>query len=124
MMVKLLLSLITTFLFVPLYAQIESGSYARGFIHLKDGRVIKGDYIYTSDLEKIQIVSQQSTFVLDASEVEFISKNRPPRIKQDKTDNFDEVVVSNNRFFNLSEMGLLVGNPENRPVSSFFMKRM
>ncbi|MFW9613557.1 MAG: hypothetical protein ACMV17_06825, partial [Macellibacteroides fermentans] len=42
----------------------------KGYIHMKDGSVVKGKYIYSSDLEKIRIMQGKESKIIDASEVE------------------------------------------------------
>jgi len=60
-----------------LYPRVE-----RGYIELKDGRILKGKYIYSPDFGKIRIVTFHESVVLDASEVVRITKKKPDQGKR------------------------------------------
>lgn len=86
--------------------------FERGYIYLKDGSVFKGSYLYSSDMNKIRINSGKNSMVLDASEVDKISRMRPAR-EYAGDDIPEEYSVQPPRFFNITDAGLLVGNPDN-----------
>lgn len=94
------------------YSQTTSGFYETGYVHLKNGTVLKGKYIYSNDLEKIQVISGKNTRVFQSSEVEMISKARPSK-KVSAESEFPEFVYSEPKLFNLTEAGILYGNPDN-----------
>lgn len=109
-MVLLVFSAVAVFAQSAYYQR--ASQFERGYIYLKDGSVFKGSYLYSPDMDKIRINSGRNSMVLDASEVEKISKMRPAReyagddIKEDFT-------VKPPRLFNITDAGLLVGNPDN-----------
>lgn len=92
--------------------QTVSGFYENGFVHLKNGTVLKGRYIYSSDLEKVRVVSGKNTWVFSASEVEMITKNRPSRQFSEQA-GFKDFTYVPSKYFNFSEVGILAGNPDN-----------
>ena len=88
--------------------------FEKGYIELKDGRVIRGEYIYSPELDKIRIYTGKESFVLDALEVIRITKKRPNANDAEKTKDLDDSyapIVKN--YFIWSELGVLVGNPDN-----------
>jgi len=109
---KVFLSVVVVFLAMTAVSQTATGFYENGFIHLKNGSILKGRYIYSSDLEKLRVVSGKNTWVFEASEVELITKNRPARRYSDEKES-EEYEVSPPKFFNLTEVGILAGNPDN-----------
>jgi len=109
---RIYFALIALFWLISVHSQNATGIYQRGFVHLKNGTILKGSYIYTPNMEKIQVVSGQNTYVFNASEVEFISKNKPPRIAPDQSETFNGSHALP-KFFNFTEVGILVGNPDN-----------
>ena len=52
-----------------LYPKVE-----RGYIELKDGRILKGKYVYSPDFEKIRIATANESIVMHASEVVRITR--------------------------------------------------
>lgn len=101
-------------------AGAQSGNLAifpkweRGYIELKDGRVIKGEYIYSSELDRIRISTGDESFVLNASEVERITKKRPTARQNEQENFFDESDTYHPKdYFIISELGVLPGNPDN-----------
>jgi hypothetical protein len=102
----LLLTIITA------HGQQAAGFFEKGYVHLKNGAVLKGRYIYSSDLQKIRVVTGKNTWVFDVSEVELVSRNRPARQFADDTD-FQLNTIEPPKLFSLTEIGVLAGNPDN-----------
>jgi hypothetical protein len=109
---KIIFAVIAILMVISAKSQTVTGFYENGYIHLKNGTVLKGRYIYSSDLEKLRVQSGKNTWVFDASEVELISKNRPSR-DYSGGEEFMEHTISPPKFFSLTEAGVLSGNPEN-----------
>ncbi|MFZ5431120.1 MAG: hypothetical protein ACOZDD_12870 [Bacteroidota bacterium] len=106
-----------TFVFALLFAMVSHGQapygvYERGYIHLKDGVVIKGRYLYSNDLEKLRVVSGRNTWIFNTSEVELVTSQRPAR-QYAPDPEFNEGFIQPSRWFSLSEIGVLAGNPDN-----------
>jgi hypothetical protein len=104
-------------LFVILLAKAVNGQsvdtfYEKGYVHLKNGTVLKGRYIYSNDMEKLRVVTGKNTWIFEASEVQMISRARPPR-QYAETGEFLESFIKPPRIFSLSEIGILAGNPDN-----------
>lgn len=79
----------------------------KGYVYLRDGTVIKGKYVYSAAMDKIRVVSGNESKVYDLSEVLKVSSRAP------------EPNESSKRFFNLTEIGLLPGNANNRYDAPF-----
>nr|WP_321377718.1 hypothetical protein [uncultured Bacteroides sp.] len=101
------------------YAQTEAQvvnypQFEKGYVYLKNGEIIKGKYIYSVNLDKIRVVSGNVSRVIDASDIEMISKSRKV-VKEEKMENGASIFVpSAKKFFNLTEIGLLIGNSDNK----------
>jgi hypothetical protein len=92
----------------PAYGQITY--FMRGYIHLKNGSVLKGKYLYSSNLDKIRVISGKNSWVLDAGEVDQITKSKPQMTPAlDSAFRYQDFLVS--EWFNISEIGVLVGDP-------------
>lgn len=87
----------------------------RGYIHLKDGSVLKGRYVYSSSMEKIRVTSDHSVRIFDAAEIEKITTKRPPYVFTDATETEKNLasVIPPSRWFNHTEIGVLAGSKEN-----------
>lgn len=109
---KIMLSVLAVLMGMSVVSQTVTGFYENGFIHLKNGTILKGRYVYSNDLEKLRVVSGKNTWVFEASEVELITKNRPDRRYSDDLEN-GETRLTPPKTFNLTEVGVLAGNPEN-----------
>ncbi len=90
------------------YPKIE-----RGYVELKDGRIIRGQYIYSSGFDKIRIMTGNESFVMDASEVVRITKRKPKAEKVVEKFDFEEDIQLIKNYFIFSELGVLPGNPDN-----------
>lgn len=85
----------------------------RGYIELKDGRIIRGQYLYSPEFDKIRIMTVNESFVLDASEVVRITKDKP-RVSRVKAESeFEREIPQTKSYFIFSELGILPGNPDN-----------
>lgn len=85
-------------------------TFEKGYIHLKDGRIIHGQYLYSAQLDKIRIIQDNTSFVMDASAVLKITKKKP---RPDKEEKKNDYVPKVKNYFILSELGMLLGNPDN-----------
>ena len=93
----------------PFYPKFE-----KGYIEFKDGRIIKANYLYSPEFDKVRIATGKESFVVDASQIVRITKKKPGSGRERK-----ETIVENrysesgkNHFF-FSELGVLPGNPGN-----------
>jgi hypothetical protein len=84
--------------------------FMRGYIYMKNGSVLKGKYIYSGSMDKIRVISGKNSWVFDASEVDRISTSKPQNSPlPDST--FQYADLPESKWFNISEIGLLVGDP-------------
>ena len=106
-------------------AQSESGYnpvvYDKGYVYLKDGSVLKGKYVYSSSLDKIRVVSGKNSWVFDSDQVLRTTKSKPPRILGNETakKEIPEFTIPLSKWFNLTEIGVIAGNKENRRPTPF-----
>lgn len=84
--------------------------YEKGYIYLKNGDVIKGKYQYSANLDRVLIVTEKGTFVMEADQIEKISREKPSKQIEEKSETYAYLPK---KYFNLTELGVLVGNPEN-----------
>ena len=101
------------------YAQTETQvvnypQYEKGYVYLKNGEVIKGKYIYSMNLDKIRVISGKESKIIDVSDIEMISKSRKSVKKESLEKQVSVFVPSSKKLFNLTEVGLLVGNSDNK----------
>lgn len=98
------------FLFMLLFS--FCGSFAqqnkRAVLHLKDGSVIKGRYISTSD-DKVVVRTGGSTVVINNSEIDSLS----PGVSSQKPVNVDK------NYFIKTSLGLLAGSKNNDDANAF-----
>lgn len=85
----------------------------RGYVELKDGRIIKGQYIYSPEFDKIRIMTGNVSFVLDASEVVRITKRKPKAERVVEEFDFEGDIPQIKNYFIFGELGVLPGNPDN-----------
>lgn len=109
---KIGLVICVTLFAMALYGQSHDVFYEKGYVHLKNGTVLKGRYIYSNDMEKIRIISGKNSWVYDAAEVQMVSSSRPVRQYADEV-GFPGNSITPPKFFVLSEAGILAGNPDN-----------
>ncbi|MDO5663928.1 MAG: hypothetical protein Q4G63_01565 [Bacteroidia bacterium] len=93
--------------------EVFSPKVEKGYIELKDGRIIRGEYIYSSELNKIRIITDNESFVMDASEVVKITKKKTVANKTEEESNLEENISKTKKYFIFSELGILPGNPDN-----------
>lgn len=89
--------------------------YQRGYIHLKDGSILKGKYAFSSSLEKVRVASDHQIQIFDAVEIEKITTRRPPQVFEDDPATRESLtaVVPPSPWFNHTELGVLAGNNDN-----------
>jgi hypothetical protein len=111
---KIYLLLIALFLAIsvsgqtPGYGQINY--FMKGYIYLKNGSVLKGKYLYSSSLDKLRVISGKNSWVIDASEVDRITKSKPQMTPAlDSAFRYQDFPLS--KWFNISEIGVMVGDP-------------
>ncbi len=100
--------MLALFFAFPLFAQLE-----KGYIHLKNGTVLKGKYQYSNDLNKLKVVSAGNIWVFDSAEIDSITTQRTGRINE------IENRMSGTGIFFHTEIGLLAGNSENSQPAPF-----
>jgi hypothetical protein len=107
-------------LIVFLFALQASGQYVnaptfyfeKGYVYLKNGSVLKGKYIYNNSMDKLRVISGKNAWVFNASEVDRVSKSRPFQAPiKDSIPRFD--ILPTSKWFNITEIGVLVGNGDN-----------
>ncbi len=84
----------------------------KGYVYLKNGRVLKGKYVYAPNLDKIRVISGRESFVFNVSEVEKVSKDKPDGVTVEKGQM--PFRYKPRKVFNLNELGLLIGNSDNQ----------
>ena len=100
-MKKLCLLLLGLVFLLPTFAQSE-----KGYIHLKNGSVVKGKYIYSADAEKVSVQSGGSLWMFDAAEIDSITSHCGGKLDY-ATGN------DNSKLFFRIELGVLAGNADN-----------
>ena len=105
-MKRLCLLMFAILIAFPVFSQLE-----KGYIHLKNGTVVKGKYQYSDG--KIHIVSAGNLWTFNANEVDTITGTRikSMQLMQDPT--------SVSSAFYRVEMGLLIGNSQNSQSAPF-----
>ena len=95
------------------YSQTETNypTYEKGYILLKSGEILKGKYYYSANLEKIIVITNEKTVILQADEVQKVTKAHPDKKRDEKV--IVNEVYKPSRFFNITEIGALPGNDEN-----------
>ena len=114
---SLLLLLVTTISAQTSYPNNYSG-YRRGYVFLKNGDILKGKYIYSSDMKKLEVISGNQVRIYESEDVERITKKSPLEMV-DSVHTFDQAEYKPSKFFNISEFGLLIGNQDNTIKSPF-----
>jgi len=93
---------------MPVVAQQE-----KGFIYMKNGTILKGKYQYSSDFEKLKVISAGNLWVFEAEEVDSITNVRAHRLNSFESGNL------NSPYFLRTEIGFLVGNADNSQAAPF-----
>lgn len=87
---------------------------------MKNGNILKGRYIYSADMAKLRVVSGKNAYIFDSSEVDMITRKRPARqFGEDSPDT--QGAYTQSRFFSLTELGVLAGNPDNSQSAPLVM---
>jgi hypothetical protein len=111
---KIFLFLIALFLAAEVSAQYTGSEpanyYRRGYIYMKNGSVLKGQYIYSSSLDKIRVISGKNSWVFDAGEVDRITRAKPRSVLP-KDSVFIPYALQESKWFNISEIGVMIGDP-------------
>lgn len=105
-MKKLGLFLFAVVLSIPLFAQLE-----KGYVYLKNGTVLKGEYQFDND--KLKVVSAGNIWVFDRAEIDRVLDNQAAR-KESIAESLDE-----NAVFFRAETGFLAGNADNSQSAPF-----
>ena len=101
-MKKLRLCLIAVLLTFSVFAQTE-----KGVVHLKNGTILKGRYLYFDNSEKIKVESAGNIWVFPVDEIDTVINRRAAR-NQKMQDEF-----TSRKLFVHAELGVLAGNSEN-----------
>jgi hypothetical protein len=91
-----------------IYAQTE-----KGYVFLKNGSVVKGKYIYSSDKQKLNVQSAGNLWIFESHEIDSIVS------KRQRLENHLEQDISTSIFFYRTEIGVLAGNAENSQSAPF-----
>ena len=105
-MKKLCLFFFAIFIAFPVFSQLE-----KGYIHLKNGIVLKGKYQYSDD--KIHIVSAGNLWTFDIAQVDTIMGNHSKSLNL-----MSDLSTVPPVFFRV-EAGLLIGNSQNSQSAPF-----
>ncbi len=105
-MKKLYLFILAILMAFPVFSQLE-----KGYVHLKNGNVIKGKYQYSEG--KIHIVSAGSLWIFDVNDVDTIMGTRVKNMQL-----LQEPVSESSVFYRI-EAGLLIGNSQNSQSAPF-----
>lgn len=89
--------------------------YEKGYIYLKSGEILKAKYQYSANLDKVLIVTDKGAFIMDAAAIEKITKRNPVVKEQPLYSSIQK------KYFNITEMGVLVGSPENTLRNPFVL---
>ncbi len=92
----------------PVFSQTE-----KGYIHLKNGSLIKGKYAYSADGKTISVSSSGNLWVFDSTEIDSISSHKS-RVPQDLA-----LQQNPSKFFYRIEAGVLKGNSDNSQTAPF-----
>lgn len=107
-MKKLSLLLLCTILAFSVIAQTE-----KGYVHLKNGSILKGKYSYFENNRKIKVATAGNIWIFNANEIDSISSKRIDTL------NKIEKSPNSSKFFYRSELGVLLGNPDNNQSAPF-----
>lgn len=107
-MKKLFLLIFAFVLVLPAVSQSE-----KGYVHLKNGTILKGKYIYSEDRQKISVQSAGNLWIFDASEIDSISAHRSSSMQE-----MNEAQVTSKMFYRV-EVGVLKGNSDNSQNAPF-----
>lgn len=95
-------------LFLWTMAEAQSG---KGYVHLKNGSVLKGRYSYSDDKQKLRVESAGNLWIFDAAEVVEITGKCPSKPEPEFT--------TDSKFIYQMELGVLAGSSENSQTAPF-----
>ncbi len=101
-MKKIGLFLLTAVLFFHTFAQNQ-----KGYVYLKNGTILKGEFQYSNDLNKLRVESAGNIWVFEASEIDSISSGTSANVSEIR-----ERFISHQPFYRAG-LGLLIGNSNN-----------
>ncbi len=107
-MKKLCLVLITVIVVFSVFAQPQ-----KGYVYLKNGTILKGKYLYTEDLSKLQIESAGNLWIFQANEIDHVASKKAQLDKTFKEQSW------NSPFLLRTETGVLAGNSGNSQSAPF-----
>ncbi len=107
-MKKLCLLVLSVLFVIPVFAQLE-----KGYIYLKNGTVLKGKYKYSSDLSKVQVISEGNMWIFYANNVDSIRGLHSHGMKSLSVED------TNSPFYLRTEIGVLVGSSEDSQNAPF-----
>jgi len=102
--------LMTTTAFGQYTSSSQEANFRKGYIFMKDGSVLKGKYRYSPAMDKVRVISGKNSWVFDATAVDKISTAAPRREYEQDT-LFRSEVFPESKWFNVSEVGLMIGDP-------------
>jgi hypothetical protein len=110
---KIYLFLIALFLTITVSGQLsgQESYFRKGYIYLKNGSVIKGNYQYSNSLDKLRVISGKNTWVFDTQEVDRISRTKPGLVVE-KDSVFPRQPLPVSKWFYIAETGILIGYPD------------
>ena len=83
----------------------------KGYVHLKNGTVLKGKYIYAPTLDRVRVISGGESLVFSTDEIEKISNGKGANIV--RTEESKPFSYKSRHLFSLNELGILIGNADN-----------
>ncbi|MDO4703000.1 hypothetical protein [Tannerella sp.] len=89
----------------------------KGYVHLKNGTVLKGKYVYAPALDRIRVISGGETVVFSTDEIEKVSNGKGPDIV--RVEGGEPFSYKPQRLFSLNELGILIGNADNELKAPF-----
>lgn len=101
------------FIVMALIAVSVAAQENKGYVHLKNGTVLKGKYHYSDNMEKLMVRSAGNLWVFNASEVEKVTGKFREVESSFRPDTIDSPV------FVRTEIGFLVGNSDNSQSAPF-----
>lgn len=85
----------------------------KGHVHLKNGSIIKGKYVYFNDGKQLQVESAGNVWIFDAENVDHIASKHKQKMLIE-----EEVSIDRKLFFR-TELGVLAGNSDNSQTAPF-----
>ena len=89
----------------------------KGYVHLKNGTILKGKYIYAPTLDRVRVISGGESLVFSTDEIEKISNGKGANIV--RTEESKPFSYKSRHLFSLNELGILIGNADNELKAPF-----